>query len=57
MFQPYSIGAHCTVGTTAPPASTLHEFMEKGKWATLTVLVSISPWQLKADLKVFLQYT
>ena len=25
------ISAHCTVSTTAPQASTLHEFMEKGK--------------------------
>ena len=42
------ISAHCTVSTTAPQASTLHEFMENGERETLTVLVSISPWQLKA---------
>ena len=47
------ISAHCTVSTTAPQASALHEFMEKRERATLTVLVSISPWQLKADLNFF----
>ena len=34
LFQNVSakpISAHCSVSTTAPQASTLHEFMEKGK--------------------------
>ena len=34
LFQNVSaepISAHCTVSTTAPQASTLHEFMEKEK--------------------------
>ena len=59
LFQNVSakpIRAHCTVSTTALQASTLHEFMEKRERATLTVFVRISPWQLKGDLSVFLQY-
>ena len=60
LFQNVSakpISAHCTVSTTAPQASIYTTRVHgKRERATLTLLVSISPWQLKGDLSVFLQY-
>ena len=58
LFQNVSakpISAHCIVSTTAPQASTLHEFMEKGKGNTDCFSLHIT-MAIKRRFKVFLQY-